>query len=145
MGGPGGMNEGGDIQSHKNPCSVAALQRENFGSLVDFCGNVHQNSRCFVAIFPPSVALLPWKISIKKYSVLLENFDKNCCHLVGNFHKKLPLWLISTKKCLYGKFSQKSCLYEKFPQNFISTTTGFVRKFSQKVTLLEHFHNTLFS
>ena len=79
----------------------------------------------------------------QSYSVLLKNF-----HLVGNFHKKLRLWLISTKKCLYGKFPQKSYLYGKFPQKNslckkISTTTGFVGKFPKKVAFMENFRKKL--
>ena len=92
-------------QSHKNPCSVAALLRGNFRSLVDFV-EIFTNINTVLSLFSWKKNLFCWKIS------------KNCCHLVWNFHKKLPFWLISTKKCLYGKFPQKSCHYEKFPQNF---------------------------
>ena len=52
----------------------------------------------------------------------------------------MPLWQISTKKVAFMKNFHQILFGWK-----ISTTTGFVGKFSQKVALFEHFHNTLFS
>ena len=121
-------------QSHENPCSVAALLRGNFGNLVDFTKNftkIHavllqnslQVSRCFHRKIPKINILFWWKISTKTAATLLEISTK-----------KLPLWLISTKKCLYGKFPQKKLALWK-----ISTKLCFVGKFPQQQALLKNF------
>ena len=52
---------GGEEQSHKNPCSVAALLRGNIGSLVDFA----EIFTIIHAVLLQSVALLSWKITKK--------------------------------------------------------------------------------
>ena len=132
-------------QSHKNPCSVAALLRGNFGSLVDFA-----------------------EIFTKIHAVLLQNslqvlhcfhgkIQKNIFCVVKKFPQKLMhCWKFSQKSSLYGLFPPTNAFMEKFHKkvafmvNFhktshgwrISTTIGFVGKFPQKVALLERIHKT---
>ena len=131
----------------QKPLQRGSVAARKFWQFVGFCGNFHQNSRCFVAKFPSSVHCFNGE-KILIYSVLLTNFHKNCCYLVENFHKKLHFWLVSTKKCLYGKFPQKKVSFmENFHQTSlgwkISTTTGFVGKFPQQQALLENFRKNL--
>ena len=115
-------------QSHKDPCSVAALLRENLGSLVNIA-----------EIFTNIHAVL-WQNFIKVSYILLQKFHKNwACFvskfpqknkaaLLKNLHQYLLLWKMSTIKlfclkiftiiCFVGKISTLTCFVEKFPQNF---------------------------
>ena len=149
------------LQSHKNPCSVAALLCGNFGSLVDFVEiltKIHsvlsqtsyQVSPCFcdktewiLVNFPPSVELFSWKISIKKnFLFCWKFFTKTFWRLVGNFHKKFPLWLISRKNAFIANHTIVA-----FMKNFhktlfgwkIFTTTGFVEIFFAKSCFVRPF------
>ena len=134
-------------QSHKNPCSVAALLRGNFGSLVDFAeiftkihgvllqnslqvlrcfhGNFHKKIFCFVKKFPQKLVPPCWKFP-QKFAFLV------------NFHQKMPLGQISTKKsCPYAKFPQKFAWLENFDNNRlcckIFAKSCFVRTFPQNL------------
>ena len=76
------------VQSNKNPCSVAALLRGNFGSLVDFAEiftKIHavllQNSLLVLHCFhTEKYILFCWKISTKTAATLLESFTKICLY-----------------------------------------------------------------
>ena len=69
-------------QSHKNPGSVAALLRGNFGSLMDFAETLHILT-CFFELFP-------------------QNF------VIFGFPKKFPSWKMSTKIYIVEKVLQKT-------------------------------------
>jgi hypothetical protein len=99
--------------------SVAARKFWQFGG---FCGNFHQNSRCFVTKFSPSVKKLPQKLLPPCWK-----FPQKVAFMV-NFHQKMPLWQISTKKLPLWKISSKLCL---------------VGKFSLQQALLENFRKKL--
>ena len=154
-------------QNHKNPCSVEALVRGIFGSLVNIA-----------EIFTNIHAVL-WQNSFKGSYILLQKYHKNwACFdykfsqknkaaLLKNLHQYLLLWKMSTKKffCLIiftivffvGKNFTLPCFVEKFPQNYtwllnflnispclpMSTKLSFVGKFSQRLALGENFHKNL--
>ena len=130
-------------QSHKNPCSVAALLRGKFGSLVDFAeiftksyavlsqnslqvlpcfqGKIKKKIFCFIEIFPQILFQPFWKFPQK-------------VAFIAHFNQKMSLWEISTNKLPLWKISTKLCLVGKFPQH-----QALLENFRTKVTLLEHF------
>ena len=113
------MGFGVFLQSHKNPCSVAALLCGNFGSLMDF-----------VEIF----TLFCWQNSIKIYTNMSENF-----------HRNMKLWWkISTKNCFFGIFPQNFAFLASFHTNSlfwtISTELCFFAKLPQQFALTENLH-----
>ena len=133
----------------RTPESQKQLQRGSIAAWIFwqfgwFCGNVHLNSRCFVAKFLPSLTLFFGGKYHKMCAVLSQNFHKNVCRFIGKFPHNFRCWKskkknncfkISTKTCFLGKFPQKICLVGKFPQQI-----RFVGGFLQKFALLTNYH-----
>ena len=118
----------------QKPLHRGSTAAQKFWQSGGFCGNIHQNSHCFVAKFPPSMWLLFW-----------AKFHKYLGWFVAKFPKKIiPLCWKYSKISLFGNFlclyiSKKNSILENFHKNLlywkISTQICFHK-------CPEHFHKT---
>ena len=100
----------GHFQSHKNPCSVAALLCGNFGSLADFAKNFQQNN---AVLLLNSLQVSLWFFCVKKYVLWCGQISTQIyAALLEIFHKSLLIWKIPIKLCSVGKFPQNLLLWK---------------------------------